>query len=61
VTATIGGVSAQVQFAGAAPGLVTGVIQVNVKVPTGISGNALALAITINGTTTLNGPTVAVQ
>ena len=61
VTATIGGVSAQVQFAGAAPGLVTGVIQVNVKVPTGISGNALPLAITINNTTTLNGPTVAVQ
>jgi len=61
VTATINGVNAQVQFAGAAPGLVTGVIQVNIKVPTGISGSTLPLAITINGTTTLAGPTVAVQ
>jgi uncharacterized protein (TIGR03437 family) len=61
VTATIGGVSAPVQFAGAAPGLVTGVIQVNIKVPTGISGSTLALAVTINGTTTISGPTVAVQ
>jgi uncharacterized protein (TIGR03437 family) len=61
VTATINGVNAPVQFAGAAPGLVTGVIQVNIKVPTGISGSTLPLAITINGTTTLSGPTVAVQ
>jgi uncharacterized protein (TIGR03437 family) len=61
VTATINGVNAPVQFAGAAPGLVTGVIQVNIKVPTGISGNTLPLAITINGTVTLSGPTVAVQ
>jgi uncharacterized protein (TIGR03437 family) len=61
VTATINNVPATVEFAGAAPGLVTGVIQVNILVPTGISGSALPLAITINGTTTLTGPTVAVQ
>jgi uncharacterized protein (TIGR03437 family) len=61
VTATINGVPATVKFAGAAPGLVTGVIQVNLLVPTGISGSALPLAITINGSTSLSGPTVAVQ
>jgi uncharacterized protein (TIGR03437 family) len=61
VTATINGVNAIVEFAGEAPGLVTGVIQVNVLVPTGVTGNGLPLSITINGTTTLTGPTIAVQ
>jgi uncharacterized protein (TIGR03437 family) len=61
VSATINGVPATVQFAGAAPGEVTGVIQVNILVPTGISGSALPIAITINGATTPTGPTVAVQ
>ena len=61
VTATINGVTAPVQFAGAAPGLVTGVIQVNLTVPAGVSGTGLPLSITINGSTTLSGPTVAVQ
>jgi uncharacterized protein (TIGR03437 family) len=61
VTATINGVTAPVQFAGAAPGEVTGVIQVNLTVPAGVSGTGLPLSITINGTTTLSGPTVAVQ
>lgn len=61
VTATIGGVPAKVTFAGAAPGEVTGVIQVNIQVPTGVSGTALALIISIDGTSTGGGPTVAVQ
>jgi uncharacterized protein (TIGR03437 family) len=60
VSATINGVNAPVQFAGAAPGEVTGVIQVNLLVPTGVSGSALPLTITINGSTA-SGPTVAVQ
>jgi uncharacterized protein (TIGR03437 family) len=61
VTATINGVNALVQFAGGAPGEVTGVIQVNILVPAGVSGSALPLAITINGSTTPVGTTVAVQ
>jgi uncharacterized protein (TIGR03437 family) len=61
VTATINGVTATVNFAGAAPGLVTGVIQVNLTIPAGVTGSALPLAITINGSTTLAGPTIAVQ
>ena len=61
VKATIGGVNAPVQFAGAAPGEVTGVIQVNLQVPTGITGSALQLVITINGTASPAGTTVAVQ
>ncbi len=61
VTATINGVTAPVDFAGAAPGLVTGVIQVNLIVPAGVHGNNLSLVVTINGSTSLLGPTVAVQ
>ncbi len=60
VSATINGVNAPVQFAGAAPGEVTGVIQFNITVPN-VSGNALPLAVTINGVTSPFGPTVAVQ
>jgi uncharacterized protein (TIGR03437 family) len=61
VQATINGVPATVQFAGDAPGLVTGVMQVNILVPTGVTGSALPLTITVNGVATPNGPTVAVQ
>lgn len=61
VTATIGGQPATVYFAGAAPSLVTGVFQVNLKVPAGVSGDALPVAITVNGVTTITGPTIAVH
>jgi uncharacterized protein (TIGR03437 family) len=61
VTATINGVTATVDFAGAAPGEVTGVIQVNLTVPAGVTGSGLPLSITVNGSTTLSGPTIAVQ
>lgn len=61
VTATINGVSAPVAFAGAAPDLVTGVVQVNLVVPQGVHGNTLPLAVTINGVSSVVGPTVAVQ
>jgi uncharacterized protein (TIGR03437 family) len=60
-TATINGVNAVVAFAGAAPGEVTGVVQLNITVPANVSGNALPLMITINGVTTPAGATVAVQ
>ena len=40
VTATIDGVAAPVLYAGTAPGLVTGVYQVNIQLPNDSSGNA---------------------
>jgi uncharacterized protein (TIGR03437 family) len=62
ITATIGGQPATVTFAGAAPGLVTGIFQVNVQVPTGVSGNNLPISVTINGVQINNvSATVAVQ
>jgi uncharacterized protein (TIGR03437 family) len=65
VTATIGGKNAPVLFAGAAPGLITGVTQIDLQVPTGVTGPALPVVITITmGSTVIqsqSGVTVAVQ
>jgi uncharacterized protein (TIGR03437 family) len=64
VTATIGGKAANVTFAGAAPGYVTGVVQFNIQVPTGVTGSALPIVISINGpgaSQSQTGATVAVQ
>jgi uncharacterized protein (TIGR03437 family) len=65
VTATIGGQPAVVTFAGGAPGLVAGVIQVNLMVPNGVTGDALPVVINVNGATSplpgTTGPTVAVH
>jgi uncharacterized protein (TIGR03437 family) len=64
VTATIGGKPATVVFAGAAPGDVTGVVQFNIQIPTGVSGSSLPLVLTITGPATSQsqtGATIAVQ
>ncbi len=61
VIAMIGDVPAQVSFAGAALGLVTGVYQFDIQVPAGVSGDALPLLIFINGPPTFPGATIAVQ
>ena len=62
VTATVGGVPATVTFSGAAPGLVTGVIQVNVLIPPSAApGNAVPVSITVNGIASPAGTTIAVQ
>jgi uncharacterized protein (TIGR03437 family) len=61
ITATIGGQPATVEFAGAAPGLVTGVIQLNLRPTPGVRGNALQVVITIDGISSPLGPTVAIQ
>jgi len=42
VAASIDGVSAEVTYAGAAPGLVAGVVQINVRVPEGLTPNLAA-------------------
>jgi uncharacterized protein (TIGR03437 family) len=62
VTATVGGVAATVLYAGSAPGIVSGVMQVNLQIPAGApSGTAVPLAITVGSTTTQTGITIAVQ
>jgi uncharacterized protein (TIGR03437 family) len=62
VTATVGGLPATVNFAGAAPGLVTGVFQVNVTIPPAVApGSAVPVTISIGSTSSPLGTTIAVQ
>ena len=62
VTATVGGVSANVLYAGAAPGLIAGAIQINVQIPAGLGANPAApITLTMGSFTTQTGVTVAVQ
>ncbi len=62
VTVTIGGVNAPVQFAGAVPGAVAGLTQINVQVPAGL-GTALAspVVVKIGDSTSTDKVTVAVK
>lgn len=62
VTATVGGLPATVEFAGAAPGDVTGVFQVNVLIPANvIPGSAVPVTIAIGDISSPLGTTIAVQ
>lgn len=61
VTATIGGKPATVTFAGAAPDLITGVWQINVQVPTGLTTGTQTLVFTINGEQTQSNVTISVM
>ena len=49
-------------YAGTSPGIVNGVMQVNVLIPsTAPSGNAVQIVITVGGVPTQAGVTLAVQ
>src|SRR4029077_6290084 len=50
VSVTVGGRDATVTYAGGAPGLIAGVMQINVQIPAGIStGNSVPLTIQVGG------------
>jgi uncharacterized protein (TIGR03437 family) len=62
VSARIGGQPATVQYAGVAPTLIVGVLQVNLLVPANaVPGDALPVDITIGGVTSQPGVTIAVK
>jgi uncharacterized protein (TIGR03437 family) len=62
VTASIAGVPAEVLYAGTAPGIVYGVVQINVSIPPDVTSNLAApIALKIDGVTTPDGPTVAIH
>ncbi len=61
VTATVGGQPATVSFAGEAPGLVSGVLQVNVQVPDNAPSGDLPLVISVGGISSQPGVTVSVR
>jgi uncharacterized protein (TIGR03437 family) len=60
ITVTIGGVAADVRYAGGAPGLIAGLMQVNVVVPGGLSGT-VPVVLTAGGVPSQGGVTVAVR
>jgi endo-1,4-beta-xylanase len=61
VTATIGGLSAKVDYAGPAPYLVNGAIQVDLTIPPGLTPGPQPVVITIGTAQSQSGITVAVK
>ena len=62
VTAQVGGVAANVTYSGAAPGLVSGALQVNVEIPANApSGPRVPVVIIVAGVPTQAGITVAIE
>jgi trimeric autotransporter adhesin len=62
VSVTIAGQPAQVLYAGAAPGLVAGVMQVNVRVPdNGSVGDGISVYLTVGGQSTQPNVTVSLK
>jgi uncharacterized protein (TIGR03437 family) len=62
VTVTVGGVNAAVQYAGAVPGSVAGLTQINVEVPAGLSpALALPVIVKIGDFTSTGSVTVSVK
>jgi uncharacterized protein (TIGR03437 family) len=62
VTVTIGNVQAQVLYAGAAPGLVAGALQVNASIPAGVvTGPQVPVNLAIGKINSQAGVTVAIQ
>jgi hypothetical protein len=62
VYGSIGGVAAEVQYAGAAQGLIAGVIQVNILIPAGApSGEAVPITLTIGQRESGTGVTLAIK
>jgi uncharacterized protein (TIGR03437 family) len=61
VTATVGGAEAEVLFAGSASSLVSGVCQVNVRIPDAVPPGAQPIEIRIGGIPTQGGVTITVR
>jgi uncharacterized protein (TIGR03437 family) len=61
VAVTIGGVSANVAYVGAAPSLVSGVFQINATVPSGIASGAAPVVVKVGAASSQPGLTVSVQ
>lgn len=62
VSATIGGVPAEVLYAGSAPGLIAGVTQINIQVPVGLPANPFTpLLLSVGSVSTPPGVTVSIR
>jgi uncharacterized protein (TIGR03437 family) len=60
-TVTIGGKPATVLFYGEAPGLVAGIMQLNVQIPAGLSGGNHPIVVAWGSVSSQNGVTVSLQ
>jgi uncharacterized protein (TIGR03437 family) len=62
VTVTVGGVTTQVEYAGAAPGEVAGLLQANIRLPqSGLGSGNLPVKITVGNFTGQGSVTIAVK
>jgi len=61
VRVLMGGREAEVLYAGAAPGLVVGLMQVNVRVPEGVRGESIPLSIRVGTVESPSGVTIRYQ
>jgi len=62
VTVRIGGLDAQVLYAGSAPGLIEGLLQINCRVPAEVdAGPAVDLVVTVGSTNSPAGTTLAIR
>jgi N-acyl-D-amino-acid deacylase len=61
VSVTVAGKTAQVSYAGSAPGLISGVSQVNFQVPDGVSPGAVAVIVSAGVFASPSGATIAVK
>lgn len=61
VTVSIGGKTATVTYAGAAPSSVAGVWQVNAQVPAGLAAGAVPVLVTVGGVSSQPGVTITVS
>jgi uncharacterized protein (TIGR03437 family) len=61
MTATIGGMNAQVLYAGGVPGLVAGVLQVNAQIPAGTPSGSAPIQLSLGGQSTQAAVTVAIK
>jgi uncharacterized protein (TIGR03437 family) len=61
IEVTIGGQKAELQYGGSAPGLISGVMQVNVKVPTNIGSGDQQVALKVGTASSPSTITIAVQ
>jgi endo-1,4-beta-xylanase len=61
ISLRIGGVDCPIQYAGGAPGLVAGVVQINAQVAAGVPSGSQPVVVTVGGVTSPPGVTVHVQ
>ena len=61
VTVTIGGKTLTAQYAGGAPGIVAGLTQVNVQIPSGLTAGAVPVSVQVGSVATQPGVTIAVS